>query len=147
VACARALGAEAGRKTGDYLLAHRIPRAMRWLLPKLPAAWAARLLLAAIRRHAWTFCGSGHFEVQPARRGHPLRLLLQGSATSSSESSSTPSSKEPLCDYFAATFERLFQVLVSPATRVTETACMAMGAPACVFEVRWQASTVRGGCG
>lgn len=129
---ARALGRAAGLATGDYLLKHRIPAVARVLLPRLPAGLAARLLLAAVSRHAWTFCGSGRFDVRPADGGRPLRVSLCGSATSVGAQSA-----EPLCDYFAATFERLFQSLVHPRTRVVETACMAMGAPSCEFEIRW----------
>jgi divinyl protochlorophyllide a 8-vinyl-reductase len=129
---ARALSHAAGLATGDYLLAHRIPRPARLLLPRLPAAWASRALLAAIRGHAWTFCGSGLFSVQHATRRQPLRLTIAGCATSRGALSD-----EPLCDYYAATFERLFGVLVHPRTVVREVACAAMGAPDCVFEVDW----------
>jgi divinyl protochlorophyllide a 8-vinyl-reductase len=129
---ARMLGAQAGRATAEYLLAHRVPAPMRGLLPRLPATWAARVLLLAVAKHAWTFCGSGAFVVVPARGNAPLRLTLTGSATSVGATS-----PEPLCDYFAATFERLFQALVAPRAAVVETACMAMGAAACVFDVRW----------
>ncbi len=132
ISTARSVARRAGLATGDYLLAHRIPAPARVVLPRLPASLAARLLLAAVSKHAWTFCGSGQFRVLPAGDGRPLRVSLTGSATSVDATS-----EEPLCDYFAATFERLFQVLVHPATRVVETECMAMGAPACVFEIRW----------
>jgi divinyl protochlorophyllide a 8-vinyl-reductase len=129
---ARALSHAAGLATGDYLLANRIPRPARLLLPRLPAAWASRALLAAIRGHAWTFCGSGVFSVQHASRRQPVRLTIAGCATSRGALSD-----EPLCDYYAATFERLFGVLVHPKAVVREVACAAMGAPACVFEVAW----------
>ena len=43
----------------------------------------------------------------------------------------------PLCTFYAGTFQRLFQVIVAPATSVRETACRAMGAPACTFRVDW----------
>jgi divinyl protochlorophyllide a 8-vinyl-reductase len=42
-----------------------------------------------------------------------------------------------LCDYYAATFERLFQALVDRGALVTETECEANGGSACNFEVRW----------
>jgi divinyl protochlorophyllide a 8-vinyl-reductase len=129
---ARALGREAGLRTGDYLLAHRIPPIARAILPWLPARWASRILLAAVARHAWTFCGSGIFSIHPPTGSTPLRVSLTGCATCVATRA-----EEPLCDYFAATFERLFQVLVHPNTRVRELACQAMGAPACVFEIRW----------
>lgn len=132
IARARVLGRDAGRRTGDYLLAHRIPRPARALLPWLPARLASRILLAAIERHAWTFCGSGRFRVLPATATAPLRISLTGCATCVDATA-----EEPLCDYFAATFERLFQVLVHPNTHVQELTCQAMGAAACVFAIRW----------
>jgi len=116
----------AGELTGDYLLAHRIPAAVRWLLKMLPARMAAPLLISAIRRHAWTFAGSGTF----AATGTPLRLSITGCPICRGAAS-----PHCICDYYAATFERLFAALVSPACTVRETACEATGAPACVFEV------------
>jgi divinyl protochlorophyllide a 8-vinyl-reductase len=141
----------AGVLTGNYLLAHRIPRLVQRLLLGLPAPLAARVLIAAIQRHAWTFVGSGHFDVSAvpsavtragsvpdsigvkgaARRA---RLLLRvgncpicrGSAQSS-----------PGCSYYSATFERIFVKLVHPRAQVHETSCQALGASACVFEVSW----------
>ena len=50
-----------------------------------------------------------------------------------------PESEAPACDFYAATFERLFRVLVHPAARVTETACEACGDDACQFEIEWRA--------
>jgi divinyl protochlorophyllide a 8-vinyl-reductase len=132
IARARALGREAGWRTGDYLLAHRIPPIARAVLPWLPAGWASRILLAAVEKHAWTFCGSGVFRIHPRTTTAPLRVSLTGCATCVDTRAD-----EPLCDYFAATFERLFQVLVHPRTQVRELACEAMGAPACIFEIRW----------
>jgi divinyl protochlorophyllide a 8-vinyl-reductase len=44
----------------------------------------------------------------------------------------------PACDYYAATFERLFTVLVHPDAKVVETDCMGRGASACRFEIRWR---------
>lgn len=122
---------EAGLRTGDYLLANRIPRPVQWLLRALPAPLAARLLLAAIRRHAWTFAGSGAFAARP---GHPIRLSIAGCPLCRGAALDRPG-----CGYFAATFERLFATLVHRRARVTEVACAAAGAAACVFEVRYTA--------
>lgn len=120
---------EAGRRTGDYLLAHRIPRPARWLLRALPPRLASRTLLAAIRRHAWTFAGSGQIA---ARGGRPVRIALAGCPLCRGLQAEAPA-----CTYFAATFERLFAALVHPRARVIETECEAAGAAACVFEIRW----------
>lgn len=126
---ARRVARCAGELTGDYLLAQRIPAAARVVLCALPAALAAPLLLAAIRRHAWTFAGSGRFT---AAAGQPVALAIEGNPLCRGAVAN-----EPLCDYYAATFERLFRRLVHPRARVVETACEACGAAACRFEVRW----------
>jgi divinyl protochlorophyllide a 8-vinyl-reductase len=43
----------------------------------------------------------------------------------------------PICDYYAATFLRLFTRLVHTRAVVRETACAAAGAGACRFEIDW----------
>ncbi|MGE5154444.1 MAG: bacteriochlorophyll 4-vinyl reductase [Bdellovibrio bacteriovorus] len=124
---ARSIGREGGLRTGDYLLANRIPPLAQGLLKALPAPLAGRLLLKAIARNAWTFTGSGRFSYQP---GRPHRLSIAGCAICHGARS-----ERPLCDYYGATFERLFQVLVADRTAVIEVQCQAQGHPACVFEV------------
>jgi divinyl protochlorophyllide a 8-vinyl-reductase len=119
----------AGQRTGDYLLARRIPQPVQWLLRCLPAALASRLLLKAIGKHAWTFAGSGRFR---ALAGRPVRLEIIDNPLCRGASAS-----RPICDYYAATFEQLFRRLVHADAVVVEVACEAMGAPACVFEIRW----------
>ncbi len=119
----------AGIKTADYLLAHRIPKPVQWILHVLPPMLASMVLLSAIRRHAWTFAGSGEFS---ARSGSPVRLEIRNNPLCRETRTHSP-----VCHYFAATFERLFQVLVQPQAKVTEVSCEAAGASACVFEIRW----------
>lgn len=126
---AAAIAADAGRRTADYLLAHRIPRVMRLVLPRLPARWAARILLGAIGRHAWTFAGSGRFAVLP---GRAVRFTIAGGPLARGVHA-----HHPVCAYYAETFEGLFRALVHPAAQVRETECEACGAPACIFEARW----------
>jgi divinyl protochlorophyllide a 8-vinyl-reductase len=126
---ARLVMLDAGRRTGDYLLANRIPRAVQRVLRILPAALASRVLLVAIGRNSWTFAGSGHFDIRP---GQPVKLTLTGCPLCSGAEASIP-----LCDYYAATFERLFRELVSARAVATETSCHAVSGTACVFEVCW----------
>lgn len=126
---ARAVAADAGRRTADYLLACRIPRPAQALLQALPARLAARLLLRAIGGHAWTFAGSGRFSAWP---GQPVRLQIQNNPLCRGLRTAMPA-----CDFYTAVFQRLFEVLVHPDARVTETACEARGDPACRFEVDW----------
>lgn len=119
----------AGLRTADYLLARRIPQPVQWLLKRLPPRWAARVLLQAIGRHAWTFAGSGVFRAQA---GRPCVLTIADNPLCRGVRSAVPA-----CDFYSAVFERLFQVLVHPGVRVVETACEARGDPVCRFELRW----------
>jgi divinyl protochlorophyllide a 8-vinyl-reductase len=119
----------AGIATAEYLLANRIPKPVQRVLKLLPPALACRVLLHAIRRHAWTFAGSGSFE---ARAGSPTVLTIRDNPLCRGMVST-----EPACDYYAATFEHLFRALVSARTQVTETQCEAKGDSACRFELRW----------
>jgi divinyl protochlorophyllide a 8-vinyl-reductase len=120
----------AGRKTADYLLAHRMPKPMRRVLRILPPGLAARVLLAAISRHAWTFAGSGRFRVVSFA---PVTVEIAGCPLARGLTA-----EQPACGYFAATLERLFAILVHPDACVSEIACAAMGAPACRFEIAWR---------
>lgn len=126
---ARAVARDAGLRTADYLLANRIPKPVQLLLKHLPARLAARVLLAAISRHAWTFSGSGRFA---ARVGRPVVLTLRNNPLCRGLVSAAPA-----CDYYAATFERLFRTLVHPRTEVREVACEACGDVECRFEIHW----------
>lgn len=127
---AEAVLREAGLRTGDYLLAHRIPRFAQAGLRLFPPAIAARALIGAIGGHAWTFAGSGTFRAMP---GHPLVVEIAGCPLAAGQTSHAP-----LCDMYVGVFQRLFEVLVSPRARAVETACGAMGAPACRFEMSWR---------
>jgi divinyl protochlorophyllide a 8-vinyl-reductase len=126
---AREISCDAGARTGDYLLAHRIPAPAQFVLRLLPAGVAARVLAKAISRHAWTFAGTGAFSYRP---GRPFLLSITGCPLCR-----RISAHEPACDYYGAIFERIFRSLVSGRVRVTETDCQARGAPACTFEVFW----------
>lgn len=119
----------AGQRTADYLLAHRIPQPVQALLRVLPAPLAARVLLTAIQRNAWTFVGSGRFSAQP---GRPVLLHIQGNPLCQGLQADAPA-----CAFYAATFERLFAVLVHAGAHVQEVACEACGDAECRFEIRW----------
>lgn len=121
------IAAVAGHATGDYLLARRIPRAAQRLLNALTTSWGSRLLVKAIRRNAWTFTGSGHLRIEYS----PLPVFLLEDCPLCRRTRATA----PVCGYFAATFERLFQQLIAADLRVLETECIAAGAAACRFEV------------
>jgi len=94
---------EAGARTADYIIAHRIPRAACWLLRRLPARAAAPLLMAAIRKHAWTFVGAGAFAPQGA-----WRFSIDRSAAGDL----LPPPDSLFC-WYAAVFTRLYRELVA----------------------------------
>lgn len=131
-AVAAEVARRAGLLTADYLLAHRIPRPVQALLKALPAPLAARVLLRAIARHAWTFAGSGRFS---ARAGRPCVLTIRDNPLCRGVHADAP-----VCDFYAATFERLFRILVHREARVREVACEARGDAECRFELDWRAS-------
>jgi divinyl protochlorophyllide a 8-vinyl-reductase len=94
---------ESGARTADYIIANRIPRAACWLLRHLPARFAAPLLMAAIRKHAWTFIGAGAFTPAGAWRFTIDRMRADDSIP-------PPPS---LFMWYAAVFTRLYRALVA----------------------------------
>ena len=69
-----AIAREMDRGGQVYVLHNRIPRLVRRLLPKVPRRLALRLLLRAVRAHAWTFAGSADFRVRHRPEGAELTL-------------------------------------------------------------------------
>jgi divinyl protochlorophyllide a 8-vinyl-reductase len=67
-AAAAAVAAEGGRRTGDYILTHRIPPLAQRILRAAPQPVAARVLGRAIAAHAWTFAGGASARAR-SRRG------------------------------------------------------------------------------
>lgn len=122
------IAAEAGVRTAAYILKHRIPKPAQSLLRALPAPLAAPLLARAIAANAWTFAGSGQFRVVSL---WPMVFEIADNPVTRGERSA-----HPVCHWHAAVFETLFDALVHPGFRCVETACCAMGAPACRFELR-----------
>ncbi|MFN6978038.1 MAG: bacteriochlorophyll 4-vinyl reductase, partial [Gemmobacter sp.] len=117
---AAALLEDAGRRTGAYILRHRIPPLAQAALRLMPQRMAALMLRRAIHNAAWTFAGSGRCAVSrgvPGARygriaiaGNPLRL--------------------PGAPWHRGVFTALFAALVDP--RVTVTAdCPAPGCAGC----------------
>jgi divinyl protochlorophyllide a 8-vinyl-reductase len=102
---ARELLREAGRRTGAYVLEHRIPGIARFLVRILPTGMRTRVVLEAIARHAWTFTGSGAFafETRP-----DVRLTLSLGA----QAREIPCT-EPLHAYYHGALETLLRALVA----------------------------------
>jgi divinyl protochlorophyllide a 8-vinyl-reductase len=125
--CARAVARAAGRRTADRLLARHLPEPLRRLLAHLPRPLVARLLLLSFERDHWRLAGSGAFV---AVYGRPIRLGLTNNPLCPDEHS-----KAPACDFVAGTVEQLCRSLITPRSSVSEIACKACGAPACIFEI------------
>lgn len=117
--------AEAGDRTGQYLLANRVPKPARQLLPRLPPAISARLLVRAISAHAWTFAGSGGFsgEVHGWRR-LVIHLAIKANPLAT-----------PGCPWHGAVFERLFATLTATQVSVLHPRCQAKGNDCCEWTI------------
>ncbi|WP_394730004.1 bacteriochlorophyll 4-vinyl reductase [Altererythrobacter sp. GH1-8] len=92
----------AGCGTADYIIANRIPGCAVSLLCWLPSSLSAPLLMAAIKRHAWTFIGAGRFE--PAG---PWSFRIERT-----EFASLGKELDTLAIWYSAVFERLYRRLV-----------------------------------
>lgn len=121
---------DAGRRTGDYLLAHRIPKFAQIFIKALPRALAYRVLVGAMTRNAWTFVGSGTIRVSS---WSPVTLEIRNSPLARNGWAS--------CSYYAGCFERLYQVLIGEDIEVKETCCQARGADCCRFAAGRPSST------
>ena len=119
-----------GERTGDYLLAHRIPRPARAFLPHLPRRLALRVLLKAIGAHAWTFAGSGRFSWEMTETGALIRLADGPEARGHA-------AQAPCCAYYRNCFQTLLRSLVDRGIVVRETSCAAVGSETCEFAVAW----------
>lgn len=115
------LAREAGRRTGDYILAHRIPTSAQRLLRRLPRGLAARLLLSAIKKHAWTFAGNGGVS---CRYGPRLSISIADNPIAM-----------PGCPWHVAVFERLFGELVDAGVSVRHERCCARRDEVCHFDI------------
>lgn len=118
---------EAGLATGEYILAHRIPKLAQAVLRVLPGGLAVRVLTKAIARHSWTFAGTGEFRVESVR---PLVVAVARNPLVAGWQGETPQ-----CIWHVAVFRRLFGRLVWPSVTVRETACCACGDAVCRFEI------------
>ena len=120
----------AGHRTGDYLLANRIPRLAQWVIRLAPRRIGLSLLFRAMQSNAWTFACSGRFVVSSAAAlDSPVPDLIFESCAMCRDM------REPqaMCDFYAGTFERLIRALVSRYAGVLEVECMALGHPRCRF--------------
>lgn len=119
---------EAGHRTADYLMGHRIPRPAQWLMKALPRRAGLNILLRAMQANAWTFAGSGSFSVHHL----PKRVDLTFHDCAMCRDLHT---SQPVCGFYAGTFEHLIRTLVAPRAEVREVECQSTGGHCCRFEV------------
>lgn len=112
---ARSTARDAGRRTARYVLQNRIPAPVRFLLRQLPARTAARRLLRAIEKNAWTFAGSGACRT---RAGNPALIEIAANPM-----------PMPDCVWHQAVFEELFARLVTGGANVRHQECCRTGTP------------------
>jgi divinyl protochlorophyllide a 8-vinyl-reductase len=126
---AAAIAAEAGLLTARYLLDYRIPQLAQRVLRWMPMRLAVAFLLYAIGKHAWTFAGSGRFSF---RLMPDVLLTLTDAPVCRSIDA-----HEPVCAYYAATFEGVLSGATGRVVGVREIECQAAGGAACRFLVTW----------
>lgn len=117
--------AEAGHRTGHYILENRIPPIARQILPKLPPGLSSRLLVSAIARHAWTFAGSGRFAGGVAGWKRPVVTLAIAANPLAT----------PGCPWHGAVFQRLFASLCGHVGSVRHSQCCARGDGFCITQL------------
>jgi len=129
---ARQVAAEAGQRTGRYILENRIPRLVQTMLRVLPPSLSLRLLTMAVARNAWTFVGSG---VCHAQASNPATIEIVGNPMPT-----------PDCVWHQAVFAALFCHLVADHVQVRHSQCSRFGSSSCRFELTLAPSAVGAAC-
>lgn len=111
---------DAGQRTADYLLTHRIPRFFQRLVRVLPRRIGLWLLLKAISQHAWTFVGSGQFRF--AVTHHPTLQLKV-----------TYPSVSPVASFYGGTFTHLIHTLIDQRATVQTSTSQDTGGILCLY--------------
>ncbi len=117
----------AGERTGNWIVASRMPPVASRTLAHMPGWLASPVLCSLIDRHAWSFAGSGRFRVVSRQ---PVVFELEDNPVIRGEKAA-----HPICSWHAAVFERLFRALVDPRMICIETHCSASGDSSCRFEM------------
>lgn len=117
----------AGERTGNWIIATRMPPVAANALAHMPAWLASPVLCGLIDKHAWTFAGSGQFRVVSR---HPVIFELENNPVVRGESA-----EHVVCSWHSAVFERLFRALIDPGMICVETRCSACGDSVCRFEI------------
>ncbi|MBM7866419.1 bacteriochlorophyll 4-vinyl reductase [Heliobacterium gestii] len=117
-----------GELTAAYLLKHRIPVPVQWILGILPVRSGLKMLLAAIEKNAWTFVGTGEYSFTIEKNP---KIMIERCVSCRGMSAG-----EPICAFYEGTFQTLIRTIIDDRAVVTEKTCSAAGAAACVYEIR-----------
>ena len=115
----------AGRMTADSVMDRRMSRRAQNLLISAPWPLAAWLLGKSTEQNAWTFSGSGKFEIL-----NRVSFRLTNNPVIKGETA-----EDMICTYHAAMFTRFFSSLVHDQLTCTEVSCAARGDKACEFVI------------
>lgn len=121
----------AGEAAADVVARYRIPDRAKTLMARMPWPMATWLLMRSARQHAWTFGGSGQFQMI---------------TTSTFELTDNPAIRgtqadHPICDFHAALFGNLMRSIVHRNMSCMELSCSATGAGSCTFKLATTAPT------
>jgi divinyl protochlorophyllide a 8-vinyl-reductase len=117
---ARMLLHDAGQRTAQYLLKHRIPSFFQRLVRLLPPRPGFKLLFWGIGKHAWTFVGSGTFHFQANH--HPT---IHVRVTYPSDSA--------VAQFYGGTFTHLMHALIDQRITVQTNTSNSAGAIDCTY--------------
>jgi len=118
-----------GQRTSEYVFANRIPPMARFVLRVLPPPLSLRVLLPAMKRHTWTFAGSGAFT---CATGKAPWLAVSNPALFD-----TPAMAAAMCAYYRGAFEHMLRMLVSPRVMLRDVECQACGDRRCRYAIAW----------
>lgn len=116
----------AGRVAAEVFVAHYIPPKARLLLQNMPWSVSAWLVGKSARLNAWSFAGSGLFAIQTTSRLALFQNPLIKDITSD----------RPVCHFYTAMFEHMYQRLSHRDFTCEEVCCAANGADHCCFHVK-----------
>lgn len=130
---AQALSERAGQATACYIRSHRIPIGARLALRVMPRALGEKMLVRAIEKHAWTFCGSG--TLKAVRREGEVHFVIHENPLAD-----TQARPPHPCYWHSAVFAELFSSLLGWRYHCEEVSCCGCGADLCRFVLRRQKS-------
>ncbi len=118
------IAVDAGRRTGRYILAHRMPGFAKTALRFMPRNCAAHQLARAIVRIAWTFCGSSRVCLRQHHSWPWVEIVIPENRMAL-----------PGCPWHKAVFETLFQTLINSDMVVEHRQCRSHECLGCVFRI------------